>query len=66
VLAQQLTTLLQWLSNQTKNKNFRKESDVTHTLQTNVAAAFAALFSAAIFVSASIAPAVNNASSMVI
>lgn len=39
---------------------------MTYELKNKFLAGFAALFSAAIFVSASIAPAVNNAGSLVI
>jgi len=39
---------------------------MTYDLQNKFLAGFAALFSAAILVSASIAPAINNASTMVI
>ncbi len=39
---------------------------MTYNLQNKLLAGFAALFSAAILVSASIAPAINNAGTMVI
>jgi len=39
---------------------------MSHSLQNSVSAAFAAIVSAALLVGASIAPAINNASSMVI
>ncbi len=39
---------------------------MTYDLKNKVLASFAALFSAVVFVSASIAPAMNNAASMVI
>ncbi len=39
---------------------------MTYELQNKFLAGFAALFSAAVFVSASVAPAINNAGSLVI